>query len=193
MKIPLTWSGDNFSDWEGGEKKFPVRSFSPNQNNLSKENKMKKSILLSLIMGIAWIVGSWAMAAPFPTLPAPTGLTCSTDGDSVSFDWDDVTGATKYSVDVAVLISGTWEEGVIVNLSFGTGDRTDGGLMGDSNLDVLFTEFLYDLNLDGTLDPVYGEARAKVKALNPPGKGFKSQNNPFSDECSFTVPSPTLQ
>ena len=154
---------------------------------------MKKSILLSLIMGITLIFGSWAMAAPFPTLPAPTGLTCATDGDSVAFDWDDVIGATKYSVDIEVLISGTWDEGVIVKLSYGTSDRTDGGLMGDSNLDVLFTEFLYDLNLDGTLEPVYGEARAKVKALNPPSKGLKSQNNPFSDECSFNIPSPPLE
>ena len=154
---------------------------------------MKKSILLSLIMGITLIFGSWAMAAPFPTLPAPTGLTCATDGDSVSFDWEDVIGAIKYSVDIEVLISGTWDEGVIVKLSYGTSDRTDGGLMGDSNLDVLFTEFLYDLNLDGTLEPVYGEARAKVKALNPPSKGLKSQNNPFSDECSFNIPSPSLE
>jgi len=152
---------------------------------------MKKSILTSLIVGITLIFGSWAMAAPFPTLPAPTGLTCSTDGDSVSFDWVDVTGATKYSVDVEVLISGTWEEGVIVKLSFGTSDRTDGVDMSESYLDVLFTEFLYDLNLDGALDPVYGEARAKVKALNPPSKGMKSQNNPFSDPCEFTIPAPT--
>jgi hypothetical protein len=154
---------------------------------------MKKTIFLSLIMGITVIFGSWVMAAPFPTLPAPIGLTCATDGDSVSFDWDDVIGATKYSIDIEVLISGTWDEGVMVKLSYGTSDRTDGGLMGESNLDVLFTEFLYDLNLDGTLEPVYGEARAKVKALNPPSKGLKSQNNPFSDECSFTIPSPPLE
>ncbi len=141
-------------------------------------------------MGITLIFGSWATAGPAPTLPAPTGLTCAVDGDSVYFDWDDVAGAKKYSVDVEVLISGTWEEGVIVKLSFGTSDRTDGGLMSDSNLDVLFTQFLYDLNLDGTLDPVYGDAKAKVKALNPPGK---SQNNPFSDPpCEFTIPAPTL-
>jgi hypothetical protein len=154
---------------------------------------MKKSFLLSLIMGIVLMFASFATAGPFPTLPAPTNLSCAVDGDSVYFDWDDVTGATKYSVDVEVLISGTWEEGVIVKLSYGTSDRADGGLMGDSNLDVLFTEFLYDLNLDGALDPVYGEAIAKVKALNPPSKGMKSQNNPFSEPCSFTIPAPILE
>lgn len=128
------------------------------------------------------------MAGPFPTLPnKPTNLACTADDDSVYFEWDAVDGATKYSVDVEVLISGIWEEGVIVKLSFGTSDRTDGGLMGDPNLDVLFSEFLYDLDGDGILDPVYGDAKAKVKALNPPGK---SQNNPFSDPCGFTIPAP---
>jgi len=147
---------------------------------------MKKSILTSLIVGITLIFGSWAMAAPFPTLPAPTGLTCSTDGDSVSFDWVDVTGATKYSVDVEVLISGTWEEGVIVKLSFGTSDRTDGVDMSESYLDVLFTEFVYDFGDGNGPVQVYGPAKAKVKALNPPGR---SQNNPFSDPpCEFALP-----
>ena len=154
---------------------------------------MKKSTLLSLIVGITLISGSWAMAGPFPTLPAPTGLTCTPDADSVYFDWDDVTGATKYSVDVEVLIRGTWDEGVIVKLSFGTSDRTDGGVMGDSNLDVLFADFVYDLDGDPSTLPdlLYGDARAKVKALNPPSKGMKSQNNLFSDPwCEFTIPAP---
>ena len=148
---------------------------------------MKKTILISLIAGITLMFGSWAMAASKPTLPAPTGLTCTLDGDSVYFDWDDVAGAKKYSVDVEVLISGTWDEGVIVKLSFGTSDRTDGGLMGDSDLDVLFTDFVYDIDNDPLTPPdqLSGEARAKVKALNPPGK---SQNNPFTDWCYFTIP-----
>lgn len=151
---------------------------------------MKKTILISLIMGITLIFGSWAMAASTPTLPAPTGLTCATDADSVYFDWDDVIGANKYSVDVEILISGTWDEGVIVKLSFGTSDRTDGGLMGDSYLDLPFTAFVYDLDGDSSTPPdqLFGDAKAKVKALNPPGK---SQNNPFSDWCSFTIPAPS--
>jgi len=151
---------------------------------------MKKSILFTLIMAITLIFGSWAMAGPFPTLSAPANLNCSTDGDSVYFDWEDVSGATKYSVDVEVLIRGTsWDEGVIVKLSFGTSDRTDGGNMGDSNLHVLFTEFRYNLDDDVELEQVYGPARAKVKALNPPSKGKKSQNNPFSYPCEFNITS----
>ena len=151
---------------------------------------MKKLILTSLIVGIALIFGSWAMAASNPTLLAPTGLTCTVDEDSVYFNWDDVAEAKKYSVDVEVLISGTWEEGVIVKLSFGTSDRTDGGLMGDPYLDVLFSAFVYDVDLDGVPDQLYGEAKAKVKALNPPSKGVKSQNNPFSEPCDFVIPTP---
>ncbi len=150
---------------------------------------MKKAILASLILAMTCLSGTWAAAGSTPTLPAPTGLTCITDTDSVHFDWDDVTGAKKYSVDVQVLISGTWEEGVIVKLSFGTGDRLGPEYMSGSSLEVLFSEFLYDLNLDDILDPVYGLARAKVKALNPPGK---SQNNPFSDSCEFTIPPPAV-
>jgi len=84
-------------------------------------------------------------------------------------------------------LSGTWEEGVFAKLSFGTGDRTDGGVMGDSYLDVPLTAFVYDLDLNGTPDQLYGEARAKVKALNPPGKGVRSQNNPFSGWCYFEI------
>jgi hypothetical protein len=152
---------------------------------------MKKSILISLIVGISLMIGSSATAGSNnPTLPAPTGLTCTPDADSVYFDWDDVIGAAKYSVDVEVLISGTWDEGVIAKLSFGTSDRTDGGFMEESYLDVPLADFVYDLDLDGILDPLYGEARAKVKGLNPPGKGVKTQNNPFSESCEFTIPAP---
>jgi hypothetical protein len=148
---------------------------------------MKKNFWLSLILGITLIFGSSVMAASKPALPAPTGLSYTLGADSVNFDWEDVAGATKYSVDVEVLVSGTWDEGVIVKLSFGTGDRTDGGVMGDSYLNVPLEAFVYDLNLDGTPDPLYGEARARVKALNPPGKGVQSQNNPFSEWCPFTL------
>jgi hypothetical protein len=150
-----------------------------------KEKKeMKKVILISFMVGIAVMFGSWAMA-----LDAPTGLTCTVDEDSVYFDWDDVVGAVKYSVDVEVPVYLDEDDipDMIVELSFGTSDRTDGGLMGDSNLDVSFTEFVYDINGDGIPEQLSGEATGKVKALNP-GKGKGSQNNPFSAACEFTLP-----
>jgi hypothetical protein len=153
---------------------------------------MKKAILIGLIVGITLMFGSQAMAGgkPGPGLSAPVwSEPCAfVDGDSVYFNWEDLSGAGKYSVDVDVLITGTWEAGVIVHLSFGTSDRTDGGLMGDSYLDVPFTNFVYDYDLDGTPNQLFGDARAKVKGLNPPTKGYTSQNNPFSGWCSFTLP-----
>ena len=154
---------------------------------------MKKTILISLIVGITLMFGAWAVAAPkiAEPLDAPTGLTCDPGEDYVYFDWDDnVDGAIKYSVDVEVLISGTWEEGVIVKLSFGTSDRTDGYPIEQSDLNVPADLFGY-YYLDESEAEVWFDlsgftARAKVKALNPPGK---SQNHPFSDWCGdFIIP-----
>ena len=155
---------------------------------------MKKTILISLIAGITLIFGSWAMAASKPTLPAPTNLSCTADADSVYCDWDDVVGAYKYSVDVEILLAegpnGGWEDATIIKLSFGTSDRTDGLPISQSDLDIpadLFGYYYIDENGNEVWFDLSGyTARAKVKALNPPGK---SQNNPFSDWCSdFTIP-----
>ena len=54
---------------------------------------------------------------------------------------------------------------------------------------MLFTDFVYDFDGIPSTPPdqLSGEAKAKVKGLNPPGK---SQNHPFSDWCSFTLPVP---
>ena len=51
--------------------------------------------------------------------------------------------------------------------------------MEDSNLYVPLTEFGYDLDGDGIVDPLSGLAIGKVKALAP-GKGKGRQDNPFS-------------
>jgi hypothetical protein len=145
---------------------------------------MKRIILMATVFGITLLAGSWAIA-----LDAPTGLTCSVDEQSVYFDWDDVVDAVKYSVDVEVPVDvdGDGTPDMIVELSFGTSDRTDGGLMEDSDLDVLLTEFVYDLDGDGIADPLSGLATGKVKALNP-GKGKGRQNHPFSTSCEFILP-----
>ena len=147
---------------------------------------MKKAILISFMVGIAVMLGSSAMA-----LDAPTEFTCSIIDETVYFDWTDVADADKYSVDVEVPVDTSDPlDGVadmIVELSFGTSDRTDGGDMGDSDLYVPLAEFVYDIDGDGVLDQLSGTATAKVKALNP-GKGKGRQNNPFSTECTFTLP-----
>jgi len=50
-----------------------------------KEEKMKKTILISLIVGITLMFGAWAMAAPKIAVPlsAPINFSCTVDADSV--------------------------------------------------------------------------------------------------------------
>ncbi len=131
-------------------------------------------------------------------LPAPTGLTVTAGETGVALDWDDVEGATKYSVDLEGTVNYTyWDEtlGTEVpatadaEISFGTSDRTDDALMSDSNLTITLDELAAALaarlGVD-TSEVVSFEGSAKVKALNP-GKGNGPQNNPFSDSAAVSV------
>jgi hypothetical protein len=122
----------------------------------------------------------------------------------VALDWDDVLGATKYSVDLEGTVTFDYFDGTSliedaeldVELSFGTSDRTDGGLMGDSDLSIAKGDLELALILaiqDAlglppenlvALDGFDGEA--KVKALDA-GNGKGKQNNPFSDPAELVV------
>lgn len=142
---------------------------------------MKKVILIGFICVITVMMSvSLSFAKSKPGLPAPESLICTTDEDSVVFAWSGVEGAIKYSIDVEVTVSEDPE--IVVKVCF----SSDGV---NTSLDVPYTDFI---------DPVTGEqlsgsATAKVKALNPPGKGSKSQNNPFSPFCIFTLPEPVTE
>ena len=145
---------------------------------------MKKAILISFMVGIAVMLGSWGTAQAL--LPAPTMIECGIDDDNnVCFDWSDVDGAVKYSVDVDVEVD-TGDGPMTVELSFGTSDRTDGGDMGNSDLCVPLDEFVY-IDGEGVSHQLSGPATAKVKALNP-GKDKGRQNNPFSTKCTVFLP-----
>jgi hypothetical protein len=155
---------------------------------------MKKFMLSFLVLGLVFILYSPTVAKKEPEkLPAPVLLECGLDytlGDSVCIEWEAVAGATKYSVDVEVEVDGD-EYGVAdttVEFSFGTGDRTGGLAMDAPSLCVPLSEFVYDIDGDGILDPVSGPATAKVKGLNPPGKINGRQNHPFSIKCEFLLP-----
>lgn len=144
-----------------------------------------KRIVLVLTMVLAVSV----IAAP---LPAPTGLTVVVGSTDVALDWDDVTGATKYSVDIegTVVYLDSEEVEADIELSFGTSDRTDGGEMGDSYLNISIDDLKDAIALELGIsvdDLVSLDAEAKVKALSP-GKGKGRQNNPFSlpAECDVT-------
>ncbi len=128
-------------------------------------------------------------------LAAPTGLTVTVDPNAIVLDWNDVPGAVKYSVDIEGTVAYTdpnlGEVTADVEVSFGTSDRTDGGLMGDSNLTITIDEFAAALVAALGVDPAEitlgsFNGSAEVKALDP-GKGKGRQNNPFSDPVPLSV------
>jgi hypothetical protein len=149
---------------------------------------MKKVVLMGLIVAMVLAVGPLAMAKSNPQFTcAPTGLIVDvSDPAEVCFDWLWECPGTpvKYSIDVELLVSGEgWDDPLaeIQQLSFCTGDRTDGALPSDTFLCVPIEGFVYWDGLEYV--PFTGDARAKVKAL---GKG-RSQNNYFSDWSEFTI------
>jgi len=155
---------------------------------------------------VALAAVSLLMATPvLAALPAPAGLTVTVNANDVAFNWDDVTGAKKYSVDLEGTVTFDYVDGtgaliedatLDVELSFGTSDRTDGGEIGDSDLTIakadlelaLISAIQDALALPPTNLVAVGDfdGEAKVKALNP-GKGNGKQNNPFSDPFAFVV------
>jgi hypothetical protein len=153
---------------------------------------MNAKRICAMLMVVSLALPVIATAAP---LPAPTNLTVTPTDDSLFFDWDDVTDAVKYSLDIEGVV--TYYDEILltdvtveVEVSFGTSDRTDGGLMGDSNLtlaiDDIIAAFAAELGVD--VDDLISieDTTAKVKALSP-GKGQGSQNNPFSDSIPVVL------
>lgn len=144
---------------------------------------MKTKRMMVVVAAVALVGPALVLA-----LDAPTGLSATVGADSVVFDWDDVPGAVKYSVDVEgvvtyydALLPG--EVQVEVEVSFGTSDRTDGGEMGDSNLTVLIDDIAAAIAAELGIpveDVLSLDGWAKVKALAP-GHGAGSQNSPFSN------------
>ena len=143
-----------------------------------------------------------------PVWAAVDPIVIDTDEYTIAFDWDPVDYAVKYSVDIkglVVYVDIDGDEGEpallaeVVEVSFGTSDRTDDGEMGDSDLTITFDELAAaiadELGLvEGDLvlgltdpseldpeDPELGEACAKVKGLDPTRPSKKRQNNLFSD------------
>ena len=111
--------------------------------------------------------------------------------DSVCCNWESVENAVKYSLDIEIPVdTSDPADGIadmVVELSFGTSDRTDGGNMSDPNLCVLLSDIAYDINGDEIEDQLSGDADIRVKALNP-GKGKGPQNNPFSTPVTVSLP-----
>ena len=139
----------------------------------------KASLALAMLVAMVMAFGlpGTVMAKSNPQLDPPTGLVCDFNA-TPSTDWDDLLGATKYSVE---LIAGYDTDGddevdTTRTVSFGTGKS------GLSELNIPFSALLFDFG-SGPIAPL--EVDAQVKGLNPPGK---SQNNPFGDLVSCTLP-----
>lgn len=151
---------------------------------------MKKVAIILCVVGLMG-VAAWA------ALPAPANFTAVVGATDVVFDWDDVAGATKYSVDIYATVTYKIAEvdtTASVKLSYGTSDRTDGGVMGDSDLTVAQGTIIEDVvaalaagGVDvGLITDLTIDGSAAAKALNP-GKGAGRQNNPFSTPATFQL------
>ena len=150
---------------------------------------MKKTMVALGVVGLMCTV-AWA-------LDAPANFTATVANTDVQFDWDDVVGAVKYSVDVDAMVTytiGGMDYEADVELSYGTSDRTDGGDMADSDLTVAQSTIIDDVLAElmaqgvevGLITDMMIDACGKVKALNP-GKGAGPQNNPFSAPDDFEL------
>jgi hypothetical protein len=121
-------------------------------------------------------------------LAAPINLVCPIVGDAIQANWEDVTEATKYSVNVVATydtgIAGDPTDDTSMDLDFGTGDRTDGMPIGQSDLMIPLSELSYDF---GTGPQAAIAAQLRVKGLHP-GKDQQRQNNLFSDFCIPSAP-----
>jgi hypothetical protein len=137
-----------------------------------------------------------ALAAPSRAdhLPAPTGVTCAVVDGAIAADWDDVDGATKYSVGIVAAFDTDGDDAadVTIDFDFGTSNRTDLAPMSQSDLMIPLAALTTPFDTDGDpltdavlLDPI--SAQLRVKALHP-GKGKGSQSHPFSAFCEVALP-----
>ena len=144
---------------------------------------MKKTNLSLIVLAVLTMFSSSVFA-----LEAPTVLSVSPGPFGIYFDWDDVTGAAKYSVDVEGLVSYMYfDDGpqwglAYVEISMGTSDYNY--YMENSNLWIskrniagLLAE---EIDVEGPILVLGLLGEAKVKALDP-GKEKGRQNNPFLD------------
>jgi len=129
---------------------------------------MKKITLFALFFGIFVMFWTPAMAKKKSgALPAPNNVTATAYPDKICLAWDAVDGAGRYALDFDVNVDrdGDSFADTVVQLSFGTLDRSDGGEPSDPNICVPLTDFVFDIDGDGALDQIFGTARVKVKAL----------------------------
>jgi hypothetical protein len=116
-------------------------------------------------------------------LAAPTNVLCPIVENVIQASWLGVDEATKYSVNIVATydtgIAGDPTDDTSMDWDFGTGDRTDGMPISQSDLMIPLSELDYDF---GTGPEAAVAAQLRVKGLHP-GKNQTRQNNLFSDFC----------
>jgi hypothetical protein len=145
---------------------------------------MKKSLSKLTILAAAGLFATSTLVSAHHLL-APTNVGCLIVGDVIEANWDDVVEATKYSVNVIATydtgISGDSSDDTTMDWDFGTGDRTDGLPVSQSDLLIPLSALVHDFNTGGGPQPAVA-AQVRVKGLHP-GKDQQRQNNVFSELC----------
>ena len=148
---------------------------------------MKKPLSKIMVVAAAGLFAASTLVSAHH-LAAPINLLCPIVGDVIQANWEDVAEATKYSVNVVATydtgIAGDPTDDTSMDLDFGTGDRTDGMPIGQSDLMIPLSELSYDF---GTGPQAAIAAQLRVKGLHS-GKDQQRQNNLFSDFCSPAAP-----
>jgi hypothetical protein len=147
---------------------------------------MKKKASKITVLAAAGLFGVSTLVSAHH-LAAPTNLLCPIVGEVIQANWDDVADATKYSVNIVASydtgIPGDTTDDTSIDWDFGTGDRTDGFPISQSDLLISLSALTYDFGT-GLLPAIAVQLR--VKGLHP-GKNQQEQNNLFSDFC-FPAP-----
>ncbi len=107
-------------------------------------------------------------------LPAPANFEAALSDDVIQTHWDEVDGATKYSVDVIAIYDvdvNSDDEADTMDFDFGTTE---------TSLDIPVQDLMMDIDGDDEGDLLPATVILRVKALNPPARNGNRQNNPFS-------------
>jgi hypothetical protein len=143
---------------------------------------MKKKLSKLTILAAAGLFATSTLVSAHHLL-APINVVCPIVGDVIEANWDDVAEATKYSVNVIASydtgISGDPTDDTSMDWDFGTGDRTDGLAMSQSDLMIPLSALVHDF---GTGPQSAVAAQLRVKGLHS-GKDQQRQNNLFSELC----------
>ena len=150
---------------------------------------MKTKKVLLMLTAVSLLAPVAAFAAEEPNdLAAPTWTSITLAEDDITFDWEPVTGAAKYSVDIEGLAI-YWDDSLDdyaeaeVEVSLGTGVWNEDMSESELTIDIddlgeviaIELGFSADDILWVLTDPEEAQASAKVKAL-----GSTGQDNPFS-------------